>query len=301
MRMLAIMAMWLTFQGAWAASESREFSRRVAAGARDRISISNIAGAVRLTAWERPEVDVQGKLGSGVERVEVSQHSGEIEIRVVVHESGLFGIRSVLDPTAFLDVRVPAGSELEVHTVSALISGDALRGRAELKSVSGGIRVAYQGAELDAKTVSGAIDVNGVGQRIRLQAVSVSGGIRVDRVSGEIEAKSTSGSVRISSGLADKVELKTVSGSIVYGGRLSASGELDAEAVSGSVQVIAASDAGYAFDVSSYSGAIRSCFGDVPQRKSPGRSGKHLSGSQGQGSARVRLRSMSGGVSLCDR
>jgi DUF4097 and DUF4098 domain-containing protein YvlB len=292
-RMLEFVLVALLCESTLAAS-STEFSKRVRAGSSDHISVSNVAGAVRVLAWDRPEVEVQGQLGEGVDRVEVQQRGASVDIRVVARQPRR-------DSYANLDIRVPAGSELEVSTVSASIAVDGVRGRSRLKSVSGSIRSNGQGGDLEAKSVSGSIEMNGSGQPGRLRASTVSGGVRLGRVTGEVEASSTSGSLRIDAETVDRVQLKSVSGSVSFKGRLLKSGDLEAETVSGSINVIVAADVGYDYDISTFSGAIRSCF-DEEELSSRSRSpGSRLSGQRGKGDGNLRIRAMSGSVTLCDR
>lgn len=297
MRTLVVLFIGLAAGHAAVAGDATNFSKRIATGNRDRISISNTAGSVRVYAWDRPEVDVQGRLGRGVARVDVSQRGSSVDIRVVVDEEWERG----RDSAAYLDIRVPAGSELEAITVSASIGVEGVRGRLRLKSVSGGIRAATQGEDLEARTVSGSVEVHGSGKSGRLRLSSVSGGMRIEHVAGDIEAKSTSGALRIMADTVDRVQLHTVSGSISFRGRLEKSGDMEVEAVSGSVNVSATAEAGYTYDVSTFSGGINSCFADGDLRRRSRGSGSELHGTRGEGSADLRLRAMSGSVTLCDR
>lgn len=297
MRTLVVLFVGLLSGSAVVAGDSSNFSKRVAAGNRDRVWISNVSGSVTVVAWDRPEVEVQGRLGRGVDRVDVTQRGGSVDIRVVVNEAWEKG----RDSSAYLDIRVPAGSEVETSTISASTAIEGVRGRLRLKSVSGSIRTSDQGGDMEAKTVSGSIEVNGSGRSGRLQVSSVSGGIRIERVAGDIEAKSTSGALRIVADAVDRVQLHAVSGAISFRGRLEKNSDVEVEAFSGSVNVTAVGDAGYTYDVSTFSGGIRSCFADGDLRRRSRGSGSELHGTRGEGSADLRLRAMSGSVTLCDR
>ena len=48
------------------------------------VDISNVAGAIEVTGWDRNEVSVHGELGAGVERVDVSSQPGHTTIKVVL-------------------------------------------------------------------------------------------------------------------------------------------------------------------------------------------------------------------------
>jgi hypothetical protein len=56
---------------------------------------------------------------------------------------------------------------------------------------------------------------------------------------------------------------------------------------------------GFSFEVSTFSGDISNCF-NAPVTKS-GPVGQSLSGTRGDGSGHVRLKTMSGDIQLCDR
>jgi DUF4097 and DUF4098 domain-containing protein YvlB len=297
MRTLVVLFVVLLSGSTVFAGQSVDFSRRVAAGSKDRVWISNMSGSVRIVAWDRPEVDVQGRLGRGVKQVDVTRRGDSVDIRVVVDESWERG----RDSSAYLDIRVPASSEVETNTISASTTVEGVRGRLRLKSVSGSIRTSDQGSDMEAKTVSGSIEVNGSGKSGRLQVASISGGIRIEQVAGDIEARSTSGSLRIVAQTVDRVQLHTVSGAISLRARVEKGSDVEVEAVSGSMNVTAFGDAGYTYDVSTYSGGIRSCFADGDLRRRSRGSGSELNGTRGDGGADLRLRAMSGSVMLCDR
>ena len=64
-------------------------------------------------------------------------------------------------------------------------------------------------------------------------------------------------------------------------------------------QVELVGQTGAEFDVASFSGDIRNCFGPKPVRTdeyAPGKEWRHL---EGDGSARVRIKTLSGDISVC--
>lgn len=282
----------------------KPYSKQVPVGAQDRVTITNVAGSVTITTWDRKEVDIQGELASGIEGVEVNQSDGGVEIRVQVNED-LWKKNSWRDDSwerskANLRVRVPATVQLEANTVSASLNVNGMRGKSRLKTVSGDLRSDVVGTDLEARSVSGDVELTGNGGKSRLRANSVSGEVVLTNVGGEIEAKSVSGDVEILLQAAEDVRSTSVSGDVEIRGSLASQGELEAQAVSGRVKVIATAPAGYRYEARTYSGRIRSCLGgEVEPRK--GNSGGRTSGTSGQGSGTVRLKSHSGGIEICDR
>lgn len=292
MRMACMLVLTGGLSSAFAA-EQTSFSKLVAVGPNDHISVSNVAGSVVVTAWDRPEVDVQGVLGGGVERVDVQRERGSLDIRVVLRRDSGRGL-------ATLRIRVPSAAWLEISTISASQSTSALRGKIRLDTISGAIRSDLTGSDYEAESVSGSITVMGNGSRARVRATSVSGGITISGVAGEVEARSTSGRLDIGADAAHEVRLDSVSGAITYRGGLYRDGSLEVETVSGRVQMLAEAAGGYRYNLTSYSGHITSCFPGADELDER-RGRKRLSATQGQGAASVSAKSMSGSISLCDR
>jgi hypothetical protein len=58
--------------------------------------------------------------------------------------------------------------------------------------------------------------------------------------------------------------------------------------------------AGYAYEASSFSGDIDDCFGQRADKSEYG-PGSRLNGTRGTGDGHIRVKSLSGTVSLCDR
>ena len=57
--------------GASCAGAQEQFSRTVSTGATGTVTVENLAGRIRVTGWNRNEIQVTGTLGSRVEGVEI--------------------------------------------------------------------------------------------------------------------------------------------------------------------------------------------------------------------------------------
>lgn len=299
------------------ANAATPFSKQVAADAKGTVRVSNVSGDITITAWDKPQVDVQGELGSGVERVEVNKDDGDgdVQIRVILKDGGRNdngwwnGGNGWRDSEARLSIKVPVEAELDASTVSGTIVVNGARGDQRLKSVSGDIRADVVGPEVQATTVSGRVELNGTGKEKQVRASSVSGDVRLRRMGGDIEARSTSGFLDIEAAGALDVHANVVSGSLTVRGTLAREAEVDLSSVSGRVKIAAQAPAGFRYDASSFSGNLGNCFGaDADSRDSRDDSrrrgwspGTRLSGTRGEGRATIRARSHSGSVDICDR
>lgn len=282
------------------AAESGSISRTVPIGAQDRVSISNMAGRVAISTWDRPEVSVEGTFGRKVERVDIQSQKGLVDIRVVIDEEDWNARSAWRDAYANLQIRLPAGVQLEASTVSAEIDVSGVQGRTRLKSVSGGIRSDLAGPDLEASSVSGGLYLAGGGKALRLRANTVSGSIELTRVAGDIEARATSGSLNISAESATDIRAHSVSGGIELRGSLARDGNVEAQSLSGSVRVNAQAPAGFRYEAASFSGSVRSCFGQDERRNERGR-GERIDGVRGDGQATVRAKTHSGSIVICDK
>lgn len=286
---------------AFIADAGTPVNKQVAIGAQNRVLISNVSGSVTISAWDRKEVDVQGDIDNGVERVDVSQDNGIVDVKVVLKDNGRDG--NWRDGDATLKIRVPADPQVQVEagTVSATISTNGLRGRQRLKSVSGDVRSDVTGSDLSINTVSGRIDVTGSGSAARVRASSVSGTVTLNHVGGDVEAHSTSGDVDVDLQGATEVRAAVVSGDVTLRGTLARDADVEASSVSGRVKVTTQAPNGFNYDINTFSGSLRNCFGaDANRADRKGNIGGRLTGSRGDGKATVRARSHSGVVELCD-
>ena len=80
-----------------------------------------------------------------------------------------------------------------------------------------------------------------------------------------------------------------------------ADASFDVETVSGDLSLRAASDKGYRYEVTTFSGDIENCFDAEAVETSRHGPGSRLAGTRGEGGASLRLKTMSGNVELCDR
>jgi DUF4097 and DUF4098 domain-containing protein YvlB len=198
-----------------------------------------------------------------------------------------------------LDVKVPAHSSISVNTVSADITVRGVTGAQRLQSVSADVSTESAGEDVECKTVSGDVRVAGNGQKGMLTLTTVSGDATVTRVSGEVNGSTVSGNLTLGLGEVTRSRLRMTSGDLAIAAYLPADGRLDVESISGDVRVDLAPPLNAEFDVSSFSGDIRSCIGPKPQRTDEYAPGKELRFTEGKGSARVRIKTLSGDVNVC--
>jgi DUF4097 and DUF4098 domain-containing protein YvlB len=269
----------------------KTFQKELPLDAKGVVEISNTAGTVDVSAWERPEVGVRAELDEGVERIDMDGDHGRVNIKVVL-PSG-----SSRHSEARLHVQVPRDSELHVTTVSADQVIDGVAGLQRLSSVSGEVSTEIAGADLELKTVSGDVRVKGHGQPARLHVTTVSGDIHMEHAAGDLDAGTVSGDLALMLDSAGEVRLRTTSGDMAFQGKLKPGARVEAATVSGDIKVRAPAEAGYTYEATTFSGDITDCFEAHSEMSTVGHT---ISGTRGAGNGRLRLKAMSGDVQLCD-
>jgi DUF4097 and DUF4098 domain-containing protein YvlB len=268
-------------------------SERAAADPAGSVEVSNVAGTVRVTGWDRNEVEVSGELGVGTEKLEFAVADKVTRIKVILPP------KSSSTEDTDLVIHVPAASRLSVNTVSADIEVQGLLGAQRLQSVSADIRTAAAGEDVECKTVSGDVAVNGSFKKGLLTITTVSGDATALRVAGEVNANTVSGDVTLGLGETSRSRVRSTSGDLTLAALLAADGKLDAESISGDVRLELVGAVNAEFDVSTFNGEIRNCFGPKAVSTSEYAPGKELRFREGQGTAQVRIKTMNGDINVC--
>jgi len=271
-----------------------QVDKTIDASADGTVGISNVAGSIKVVAWSRSAVKVEGTLGDDVEELIFERDGDDILIKVKVPRN------HGRDIDSDLMVSVPKRSSLEIAGVSADIDVEGVIGEQELATVSGDVVTKETAADVEAASVSGDVEVHGIGNETDTEAATVSGDVTLTDLSGEVEAESVSGDVSIVGGKIDEAYLESVNGDLTFHAELAKGGELAMETVNGTVDVILNGTISAEFEIETFNGSIKNCFGPKPERTSRYSPGLELSFSHGGGSASVVIETLNGSVRICD-
>jgi DUF4097 and DUF4098 domain-containing protein YvlB len=172
-------------------------------------------------------------------------------------------------------------------------------GGQRLHTVSGDITAELGSGDDEVGSVSGAVVLHGSGRDGTLRVASVSGDLTITKAAGELEARTVNGRVSAEMSSARMARLNTTSGEIDLGASLASGGTVETETVSGDQKFRVSAPSGYAYEVRTFSGDIDDCFGQRPDKSEYG-PGSRLNGTRGGGNGHIRIKSLSGDVSLCD-
>ncbi|MDQ3288994.1 MAG: DUF4097 domain-containing protein [Pseudomonadota bacterium] len=236
----AALVMALTLGSIGAALAATPINETRALSPDGRLEIDNLKGSIEVRAWDRPEVRIQGSLGEGVEKLEISGDRDNLSVRVKYPRRGsgrgfmsgsdrseptdlrlMVPLRASLDidsVSADVDVSGVAAGSLSINSVSGEVVAAAAPSRAEIDTVSGDLRLTLNSSKVSVESVSGDVDLKG---RLdgEVQAESVSGDVSVDTTGGQLRrftGATVSGDMRIDTALArgGRISLQTVSGDV---------------------------------------------------------------------------------------
>jgi DUF4097 and DUF4098 domain-containing protein YvlB len=248
------------------------------------LSVANMSGEVHVRAWERAQVRVVAAYDRA--RVEVSATGNRVNVRTSPWRG---------DADVNYTISVPAGSSVEINGVSTDVDVNGVCGQASIQTVSGDVTAACLTGDASVTSVSGDVTVSDV--RGNLEVGSTSGDIIVRGARGDVTANGVSGDVTLSDMAGGMVSGETVSGDITYAGRIADNGRYHFQSHSGDVELRIAGMPSATVEVSTFSGDFES---DFPVQLQPGSriSPREWQFQLGSGSARLKLESFSGTVSL---
>ena len=265
--------------------------------ARGRLEIENLKGRIQVRVWDKNEVHITGSLGQGVEKLVVEGDREHLVVRVQYPKRTGWGSDGKSEPTdLYLDV--PRFADLEIESVSAEVDvvGTAASDL-EIDSVSGDVTVAGAPKQASIDSVSGELHLTLNSAEVNVETVS--GDIQLrGRLDGEIRAESVSGTVDIDSKgeRLRRVSTSTVSGDAVVRVALASGGALKADSVSGEVLLTLPKSLSARVTGESFSGDMSAPGARVERPKyGPGATLEHRYGS---GDGEIRIETFSGDVEL---
>lgn len=267
------------------------------------VAAAVLSPAVAASALEKSfddkalrEVEVQLRdaelkvTGSTTPRVDVSSSSSTLRVEQRGEVLHVDDEQVPEGEHVVLALRLPSTLMLKVEVASGDIEVEGVKGRVELKPVSGDVRV-RKGGPLKIKAVSGEVEVAELAGDVKIETVS--GSVRVEGMQGKrLKVKTISGDVRVKNVAVEDADLRAFSGDILFEGGLQAGGELEANAFSGDVELQLPGDLGFDLDAKSRTGKVR-VSGALQLYE---QNDQRVRAKAGPGGAEVRAKTFSGDV-----
>jgi DUF4097 and DUF4098 domain-containing protein YvlB len=249
-----------------------------------RLNVENQGGDISVKAWDRNQVRVQ------------ASHSRRTHIDVRLTGAVLtLEAEAERGPANMVDyeITVPAWMALNLEGMYATVTVKGSRGAISVETLDGDITVDGGAETIKLASVQGRIVLSNARGRIELN--SVSEGIEGSGLSGDVLAETVSGDIIIAGSEARSLEMQTVSGELIYDGKVIDGGRYSLLTHSGTIAVSIAEGTNATIATAVGSGDVRASFTlPAPERPSRRRQTFRL----GSGSATVELESFSGSISL---
>jgi DUF4097 and DUF4098 domain-containing protein YvlB len=255
------------------------------------VSIENMAGSVKVTGWDKAEVQVRGTVGDGGE-LSLEGTGKRIHIEIDADHNPM-AVKSDLE------IFVPAGSSVDIEGFQATISITGVTGSVTAETVNGSIAQSGAAGHVELQSVNGGIDVKGATGRVKAEAVN--GSVVVRDASGDLEASTVNGKLHVIGGSYDRAELESVAGTVRFESALSGRATLSIETVSAPVELLLPASIGAEFSVSSFSGRITNELGPAPEKRSKWTPQTELGFTTGSGGARITIETLSGNIAIRKR
>jgi DUF4097 and DUF4098 domain-containing protein YvlB len=295
------------------------------------VEVSNTAGNVRVIAWDRNQIQIQGTLGQGAERLDVSGDRERTVIQVVLPQNA----RNVRGTD--LVIRVPSAKSVTVRTTSADIAVENVTGTVVGQSTSGDVQVTGSPSSVEGRSTSGDVritvgrsgtvratstsgdvvvrgevresvnvesvsgDVDVAGATPEVRAKTVSGDLTLRGVTGRVSASTVSGDATVRDSRIQFGSFETVSGNFSYDGDLPARAAFNIQSHSGNVRLRIPASAAAEFDVRTFSGSVQNQLGPTAERTSRYGPGRELRFTSGAGGGLISLKTFSGNISILRR
>jgi hypothetical protein len=270
-------------------SGQQKIARQIAIAPHASIRIGNLASNTRLIGWDKDSISVTGTIPAGTSFFFGGQ--GRLA-KMGVERDEKFASTGKLGE---IEVRVPKGARVWVKSLEGWIEVSGFQGEADLVAVGGSITVSGAMRLLTAETLEGSIDVTGASQMARLKTGG--GKITVSQVTGDLSASTVGGDVSLLDVEPTTARIETVSGNVVYDGKLNRRATLDVQTHSGNVELRLPRDTGAEFDLHSIDGFVWVALSPKGPTSKPVRGKPQFFGNAG-GGAFVAVRSFKGDIRL---
>lgn len=254
------------------------------------VRVFNLAGTVRVTAWDRDSIAVTASVPKGGGSFYFGGSAAAVKMSVEPPP----GIATV--PGSVIDVKVPPRTRVWVKTESAEILVGGLTGSVDLSTVSGRIWVEGRLRQLAAESMDGSVQVDGDHALVRLR--SASGTLVLRGTAEDATLTTVSGTVAVGARRLGRGRFESVSGGISFKSGLAPGGSFTFESHSGDIELRLSPSADAALDLTAVEGRVVNEYSDQPVRAGRNGKGQVLSLFRGQGAADVVARTFKGTITV---
>jgi hypothetical protein len=269
----------------------RGIERRAALDANGFVHIWVSHAAVRVSGWDRDSVLVTGTIAAG-ERLVFGGGPGGVKLALETPER-----ESSKPGESWLDVRVPARSQVWIKSASGRIDVADFTGSLDAYSVTGAIRVSGSLREITTESMGGDVVIDASASFVR--ARSASGSIVLTGSSADANVSTVSGAIAITGGGIQRGRFESVDGDIEYTGALGRGMSLEFVNHGGAIALSLPANTAGEFSINTFQGSVQNDFSARTPRVSREMRASNLEFTLGSfNGTRVMLRNFKGPIVL---
>jgi len=254
------------------------------------VRIINPRGDIEVFGWGRSEVRVEGELDDLAKSLTFEVNGDDTLIQI-----GLPNRNVNWGDGSDLEVFVPAICKLKIEGVSVDIEVEGVTGPIAIRTASGDVTLQGIGSRTQINTVSGDVEVSEGGGLLKV--VTTSGDLNAELTASHVSVNTMSGDVELQLGEFEMLSMNSVSGSLEAEGGVKSRGRVAAESVSGDIELRLREPINTRIDVKTLSGDVDNDLTlDKPTKSLFNQ--LSLEATSGDGSAELRVRTVSGNVEL---
>jgi DUF4097 and DUF4098 domain-containing protein YvlB len=250
-----------------------------------RLSIDSYAGEVVIRGWEKDAVRVQATHKPGT-TVDIQKDASLITINASTNPP-----HSPVD----YEITAPTWMPMKIEGQYIFVTVEGIQGELSVTTVRGDI-VLRNVSSATAKTIKGAIEVDGARGRMALSSVNED--IKIAGTSGDLSADTTNGSITLERVESTNVQITTVNGDITFDGSVADKGHYSFATHNGDITMTVPATVNATFTVRTYSGEFVSSLPAKGPDPAEVRRGRRVTYTLGTGSAEVEMESFGGEIRL---
>lgn len=311
-KLLAILAGLFLLLGVYAAGATaketyeEKFEKTVSLAQDGKVTLENITGSIDVKSWNKGEVKIDAtkisrastldmaKENAGLVKIEVEKEGNTLRIKTEYPDEGKIFRRRSLNVSVKYSLMIPAKASVKIDSVTGSVDLEKIGGTVKVNLVTGGIVVKTADKGVDCETVTGKIELQNITGDVFMETVT--GRITASQIKGSIKANVVTGRIELREvSEANVVDGNTVTGSVIYDGKINRDGRYTLNTHSGRIEMTLPADSGFDLEAETFSGRIESDF----EIKMSGKiSTKRISGVVNKGGPLVKLSTFSGSVYL---
>ena len=252
-----------------------------------RLLVNNFAGDVVVRAWDKDSVHV------------VARHQLRTKVIIRPTATGVsIGATGAMGPQGSVDYEIsaPAWMPIRVEGTYNFVTVEGAQAEVFANTVRGDVTIKGGSGSVTAKSVEGEVRVEGARGKVTVSSVNEK--VVISDTSGDITADSINGRITMTGIDSRSVDASTVTGDIIYEGKLLDAGHYSFGTHNGNLALGVPENVNATFTIRTYQGSFTT---DLPLQgvsRADVQRGKRVTTSLGNGSADVSLETFGGSIRL---